>query len=189
MGNLIDLTGKKFNRLVVIERAGRDKRGKQAMWLCRCDCGNEMVIYGQHLRTGITQSCGCLRNEKSSARDKLRVGENSLAWKGGRFLNGQGYVLVFAKSHPRAAKSGHVLEHILVAERALGEYLPQGSVIHHINGIRDDNRLENLWWFPSHSEHAALHNSQRKKSSVGRCAIAETTAIKNNQSKGMVIPQ
>lgn len=63
MGNPIDLTGKRFNRLVVLERASNDKDGR-TRWLCRCDCGNERIISGKCLRNGHTQSCGCLNKER-----------------------------------------------------------------------------------------------------------------------------
>lgn len=62
-----DLTGLKFGRLTVIERAENDKRGG-ARWRCKCDCGNETVVAGGKLKRGLTKSCGCLNREKSSER-------------------------------------------------------------------------------------------------------------------------
>ena len=62
MGNFIDKTGKRFGRLIVIERSGSDKWGN-SMWLCRCDCGTEKVIRGEKLNSGQTKSCGCLMRE------------------------------------------------------------------------------------------------------------------------------
>ena len=59
-----DLTGQRFGRLIVIREAGR-KCGYVA-WLCRCDCGGEVVVTSSHLRSGNTQSCGCLRRERST---------------------------------------------------------------------------------------------------------------------------
>lgn len=56
---LIDLTGQKFGRLTVISRVWR-LNCKDALWLCKCDCGNLKVVYGYHLKKGSTQSCGCL---------------------------------------------------------------------------------------------------------------------------------
>lgn len=64
MGNFIDLTGKKFGRLVVIERKENTKHGS-SQWLCRCDCGNETVVDSQNLRGNKTLSCGCLQKEKA----------------------------------------------------------------------------------------------------------------------------
>jgi len=59
----IDLTGQRFGRLTVYSRTGSDKSG-QAMWLCKCDCGNERTIRSNDLRNGQTQSCGCLQRER-----------------------------------------------------------------------------------------------------------------------------
>ncbi len=57
-----DLTKEKFGRLTVIERVENNKSGS-ACWECRCNCGNIVVIRGDCLRTGCTQSCGCLNSE------------------------------------------------------------------------------------------------------------------------------
>ena len=53
---LIDETGKKYGRLTVLYLNGNK-------WHCKCDCGNECDVSGSHLRTGNTQSCGCLHKE------------------------------------------------------------------------------------------------------------------------------
>lgn len=60
--NFVDLTGKRFGRLVVISREKNNKRGK-ALWKCKCDCGNETIVLASRLRNGKTKSCGCLRSE------------------------------------------------------------------------------------------------------------------------------
>lgn len=59
MGRLIDLTGRRFGKLVVIERAENDT-DKKPKWLCLCDCKNTKVIKGHSLLSGATNSCGCL---------------------------------------------------------------------------------------------------------------------------------
>lgn len=77
MGSKIDLTGKKFNKLLVIECAGTNKH-QNYLWKCICDCGNEKIIHGQSLRTGNTKSCGCLTSEKSKQLPAhLRSRENA----------------------------------------------------------------------------------------------------------------
>lgn len=73
MGKLIDLTGQRFGRLVVIERAENNKRGK-AMWDCKCDCGKQVTVLGCHLRSGHTQSCGCFSRETSSRYQTIHGG-------------------------------------------------------------------------------------------------------------------
>ncbi len=64
---LIKLDGKKFGRLTVIGQQGSD-RFKHALWLCRCDCGNEMIIASSNLIRNHSQSCGCLRLENIRKR-------------------------------------------------------------------------------------------------------------------------
>jgi hypothetical protein len=61
MGTLIDETGNRYGRLTVLEEAGRSC-WRRALWLCRCDCGNEVVVSGTKLRSGAVKSCGCLRS-------------------------------------------------------------------------------------------------------------------------------
>jgi hypothetical protein len=74
-------------------------------------------------------------------------------WKGGRTRHKAGYVMVRAPGHPRAGTSPYVFDHILVAEELLGRYLFGGESVHHRNGVRDDNRPENLelWTRPQPS--------------------------------------
>jgi hypothetical protein len=58
----INLLGQTFGRLTVIFRGENDKRGR-AQWICECECGNHSLIRGNELRSGHTQSCGCLQKE------------------------------------------------------------------------------------------------------------------------------
>lgn len=62
--NRIDLKGKKFGRLVVLEYAYTEN--KNAYWKCKCACGNAVTIRSNSLRTGNTKSCGCLHKESVS---------------------------------------------------------------------------------------------------------------------------
>lgn len=67
MGTFIDLTGQRFGRLVVLEKAGAD-RNKKVRWRALCECGNEVLAYGANLRQGRARSCGCLSVEKAAER-------------------------------------------------------------------------------------------------------------------------
>ena len=65
MGKKIDMTGRVVGRLLVIEECGRDSRG-EALWRCRCECGNEIIVLGSNLRNEHTTSCGCYKRERAS---------------------------------------------------------------------------------------------------------------------------
>lgn len=81
MGRLKDLTGMRFGRLVVLEKAdnyrhytaypnGKFHLSSYPRWRCRCDCGKETIVMGGNLKTGQTQSCGCLQRELLSERHR-----------------------------------------------------------------------------------------------------------------------
>jgi DNA-binding CsgD family transcriptional regulator len=96
------------------------------------------------------------RNGVAKEFPTYAVGERHYAWKG-RLVDKNGYVLIHCKGHPNARKHTHyVFEHRLVVEESLGRYLLPTEVVHHINGVRDDNRLENLQVFQSNADHLAV---------------------------------
>lgn len=67
--HLKDETGKRYGKLMVLERAGT-KEG-QATWLCQCDCGNKVIIRGSTLRNGESMSCGCNRHLSHNKIDEV----------------------------------------------------------------------------------------------------------------------
>lgn len=71
MPSLVDLTGQRFGRLVVLGRA--PNRGRRTAWRAQCDCGTETETCSRELIRGRTKSCGCLHKEISRAR-MLEVG-------------------------------------------------------------------------------------------------------------------
>lgn len=93
----------------------------------------------------------------SSHYERLRRHGDPLAWKkkgpnkgkvfkkvGTRYYTELGYVRVYQPDHPNATKRGEVLEHRLVMSQHLGRALYPEENVHHLNGVRDDNRIENL---------------------------------------------
>lgn len=66
---IIDLTGKRFGRWLVLEQAKQLKKGI-IRWFCECDCGNNTIVNGHDLRNGHSLCCGCLRVEKIIERNK-----------------------------------------------------------------------------------------------------------------------
>lgn len=75
---------------------------------------------------------------------KDRNGTHNHNWKGGRYRTVDGYVKIHCPDHPSADKWGYILEHRLILEQKLGRPLKREEVGHHLNGIKDDNRPENL---------------------------------------------
>lgn len=108
--------------------------------------GNKNYWFGKH------------HTEESILKMSLaNLGEKSHLWKGGRFNDTRGYIMIHNPSHPYANYSGYVFEHRLAMEKLLGRYLTKKEVVHHINGIYDDNRIENLILFISQREHVKYH--------------------------------
>lgn len=130
MSRAIDLSGKRFGRLIVDFRSIR-KTGKNtaAYWICVCDCGNVTRAAGDNLRKGKVRSCGCLRK---------RTGEAHPLWAGGTVRSDEGYVIF------RNLSGRRISEHRYVMELHLKRRLLPHENVHHINGVRHDNRLENL---------------------------------------------
>jgi hypothetical protein len=68
---MINLTGRRFGRLVVSKRQGTritPSGQKRPLWLCRCDCGADKVVAGQVLRDGNSKSCGCYRVDFTTSK-------------------------------------------------------------------------------------------------------------------------
>jgi hypothetical protein len=63
MTPIVDITGQRYGRWTVIALHPERSRWREAMWLCRCDCGAEAIVRGGSLREGGTTNCGCARRE------------------------------------------------------------------------------------------------------------------------------
>lgn len=88
------------------------------------------------------------RGQKRTAESRAKIsakqlGTKNSCWKGGRIVM-NGYILLRRPDHPFANCTGYIFEHRLVMECILGRYLTRGEQVHHLNGIKDDNRPENL---------------------------------------------
>lgn len=96
-----------------------------------------------------------------AVRSALRAGANTWNFNGYKRRTSKGYIAHYKPEHPFAGKDGLVMEHRLVVEEAIGHYLPSELDVHHINGIKTDNRIENLQVL-THGEHTTLHFKGRK---------------------------
>lgn len=95
-------------------------------------------------------------------KKSIKRGKKSPAWKGGKIKTTKGYIIAYNPKHPRADSHGYILEHILVMEKHLGRIVKKKEVVHHVNGIKNDNRIDNLILFPTRGAHTAFHWQLRR---------------------------
>lgn len=123
------------------------------------------IEHRKKIGTGLKGTHNCLGHVVNhETRMKISAalkGALSYRWKGGRWKS-RGYLNVYRPDHPHASPRGYVREHRLVMEAHLGRILLPSEVVHHINGICDDNRIENLMLFSSNTGHMKNHKEKRR---------------------------
>jgi hypothetical protein len=151
----------------------KDKKHKWIWWPCEV-CGTTRwtsVRHGQPVypkcencgsKGHLTEISARYREIHGNQRVPLEILRSSgletrMRNIGKKYTTEYGYVHVHAPLHPFCARNRCIREHRLVMEKFLGRYLLPEEVVHHINGIKNDNRLENLLLLPNKSAHSALH--------------------------------
>jgi len=130
-------------------------------------CGKEFITKPNHIKKGWGKYCskkcspsifrnGHLPWNTNKKRPEMS-GEKHPNWIGGRIKHSLGYILIYCPNHPYPSKGNYVFEHRLVMEKHLGRHLLPKEVVHHINNILDDNRIENLMLFAGNGEHLRFH--------------------------------
>lgn len=136
---------------------------------CQCGCGQKTPIAKR-----TRHDLGHIRNTPTKYMRGHNghdfKGPNSPVWKGGIVKHSSGYLMVKMLGHPRANQEGYIWQHTLVAEKILGKFLPPKAVVHHVNGIKDDNRLANLVICENEPYHQMLH---RRKRALEACGHAD----------------
>jgi len=136
----------------------------------KCKCGNLMCVVSKQCR---------------KCADLARQGSGNPQWKGGRKIS-NGYVWVKCRQHPKASK-GYVKEHVLVMEQTIGRYLNKGEEIHHLNGVKTDNRSENLVLCSSKKEHYNTYHKIKSKETKERMRLALINRWNNPEWKAKEI--
>lgn len=157
-------TGTRFERLVVHEEVGRKNAHRR--FLCRCDCGNEVVVFLSALRSGLSRSCGCLRRERATTHGASWRERQTSEWR----------TWVHMRSRCRTGEKNYGARGIKVCERwdnsfaaFLEDMGPKPSPRHSIDRIDNDgdyepgncrwattvrqlrNTRNNLWiWYKGH---------------------------------------
>ncbi len=143
--------------------------------------------------TGLCNHCNLAHNIR-----RTLIGKEHPGWKGGRYRSSEGWVYVYVEPgdffHKMASGANYVAEHRLVMAKHLKRCLLPWEIVHHKNGIKDDNRLENLKLLPSQKHHMApilweremRRRDKRIKELEGRVTLLEAeNMLLQAQSEGI----
>ena len=130
-----------------------------------------------------------LRAKISAAKMGRGIGDKNPKWRGGRMMLG-GYWYIYSPDHPNRTKAKYVCEHRLVMEKQLGRLLGKEELIHHINGIKTDNRLENLMLVDNFN-HMHQHKEvfEKQKSDFKGKHFSRKSEFKAGHNKGVPLTE
>jgi hypothetical protein len=130
---------------------------QESQGFCHCGCGGKTKLAQQ-----TNKKFGWVKGEPVRyIMGHQNIGKRSHHWKGGKKVDGDGYVFIYMPSHPKADVLGYVREHVLICEQVLGESLPLQTIIHHVNENKGDNRHKNLVICQDRAYHNLLHQRMR----------------------------
>lgn len=116
-------------------------------------------------------SIQCRQKNNGSGRRGQSTGPQSKQYK--QRLTKEGYLRIYAAKHPYANGRKEIHVHVMIMELNIGRQLHAWECVHHLNGIKTDNRLENLLLM-KHSDHSMMHSKEktkgRKRDAGGRYA-------------------
>jgi predicted ribonuclease toxin of YeeF-YezG toxin-antitoxin module len=126
------IKGTKYNYWTLL--GNEEKRNDEVYVECKCNCGTIKFINFKSIIKNVSKSCGCYRK---TLYKENKFGMGNTNWKGGKVINSGGYIEI-------RFNNKYVKEHRYVYEQHYGITLTLNQNIHHINGDRLDNRIENL---------------------------------------------
>ena len=129
-------SGMNFGDTIVVGR-DYDSIDKHTRWICKCKCGRMFSARLDNAKT-------CIKKCKLCSRRKIRI------------VNKDGYYERAVSNHPFAHR-GYVEEHRIIMEIHIGRFVKPEEIIHHMNGNKLDNRIENLE-LTTRAEHCKLHS-------------------------------
>ena len=140
---------------------------KNVLSYCHCGC-NETLFLKDSTNRIRSHILGHHRRNKKATLGEYdnRSGNKSIKWQGGIRKTWNGYIIEIRKGHPRSDRDGYVRQHILVMEKHLNRFLEGYEVVHHKDGNRQNNKIENLELFNSQGEHLKHHKLLRSFSTI-----------------------
>lgn len=194
------MIGRKFGRLTVLQYSHSDKH-KMKHWLCRCDCGKEIVVRGDSLRSGNTRSCGCLHsdiskltatimNQKSRKYNKYQIFDEYVVGytkENIPFVFDKKYFDTVKQYRWAINKDGYIRTVINRGKQGYHSYMlhrlitncPPELVVDHINHDKTDNRIANL--------RICTRQENNRNRRIGINNTSDTTGVYfNEQSKKWV---
>ena len=133
----------------------------QGRHFCACGCRQVIEIKIHHHIRGIPEFVnGHYSRINNPMKGRRRCANPN--WNGGRHINSLGYVLILDSDHRGPGRTPYILEHRHVMEKHFDRKLTRKDEVHHLNGDKADNRIENLMLLTK-KEHAQLHDQLLRK--------------------------
>jgi hypothetical protein len=160
-------------------------RESNYMWTACVDCGETRWVKcakrSKQVRNARCRRCAGICSAKSRRKEAYHRGAGNSAWKGGRLVASNNYIYVWLEESspyfPMATHNGYVMEHRLIIAQSIGRCLLRTEHVHHKNGMKDDNRIENLQLVSQADHHTftkmCAHCDLRKEIRMLRWQIKE----------------
>lgn len=162
------------NPIIGDKRTYKDNKGhcRNLLWVICPDCKKgRWVQLIKSKKSSFTGRCANCRSSILNSKLLGRVGEKSPNWRGGRYKDNLGYVKIRLEPGDKYYKMGrkhgnyssYIPEHRLVMAQYLGRPLKSWEIVHHKDGIRDHNDIDNLELFDTRGKHIEAEYKAKKE--------------------------